>query len=414
MIRLLPSVSLLIAFLIASTITWCQRDSFISSGFKYLQEAEYELARQQFDLLLDRDWWDGEGQLGMGIAQYHLGDKEAARDAFEVSVENVEGDARPWFWLGKLAYEAKQFDVALDAFVVVRQLQPDRPELAYLKGVTHLELAQYDEAQAFLEEAVEETPDNAYAWHYLGMAYLGNHIHEEARVALQRALELEPFLPRFHRGMGDLAADQMQWFQAAAHYQTAVRYNPKYGEGWYRQALSLHEAGLHRRAEVAAARAMELMPNDGWSIWIRAQAAFASGQSKQCRSLLVEHWDDLPLPVEAKVLMGKCYAAEGMYDSMDITFADVETLEPGRDDVQETWALAYYKRGKLGKAGELYAKCLLRNPRDGFYAYNLAVVRLEEGRKSDACEVLKTVDLSAEGSAMQEKITAFLADNCTP
>lgn len=367
------------------------RDAMLQSAYEYLAEEEFELARQQFDLLTNYNSRDAEALLGLGICAYHEQDFDEAAYKLGRAIDYEDEDARAWYWLGRVSFDRRQFEAAWYNFNDAWHLDSLVGNIDYYRGASAYQVGLDSIASHSLSKFVAENPGHAYAQYYLGMSHIQNGNTAEALQRFNEAIAIDDRIPRFHVGKGDAYAEQGNYILASISYRAATRRNPDYGEAWYRLSWSLSESGQRVSAYDAARKASEMLADDPDVLFHLAQTAYGAGQYKSAKRVLVDNQERIGQPNEANFLLGKIYAAMGDNESAYILYSSVEEMDPGRDDVQFEWGNACFNMERFEEAADLYTKCLTRNPGDPLYTYNIGIVRALQGEEELACEFFQRV-----------------------
>lgn len=110
--------------------------------------------------------------------------------------------------------------------------QPESVRMQLCAGSTYFEERKIDDALCYIERALELEPEYANAWCLLGAINSDRQQDREAELQLKRALTVRYFDRRpdhrdAHANLGNLYLRQQRLAEAAAHYEQALRLNPK-------------------------------------------------------------------------------------------------------------------------------------------------------------------------------------------
>ena len=121
---------------------------------------------------------------------------------------------------------------ALEKLLPLHETAPANIDVAINLGGAYILLRKWDKAAQVLRRAVELEPDNVILWINLGAAELGRlelsgpRQQERAIQAYERALAIDPKTPNADYHLGLIHKERMNFAQAAASFEAALRVDP--------------------------------------------------------------------------------------------------------------------------------------------------------------------------------------------
>ena len=216
------------------------------------------------------------------VSKTARGDKDAAsqlyagQPAIVHATEFPVASAAEGMQRGDEAWRAGKLDLAVYLYVqaLVFDASTSTPFLKI--GAIQEQLGNRALAEKAFEFALERQPDNAAACERLGLLYLQSARDDEARALFERANWLEPNRWRSSNGLGILADRRKDYAAAIAHYDRALRIEPKAAPVLNNRGFSRLLAGDAAGAEVDLKEAIRLGARDGaWTNLGKAQAGQA-------------------------------------------------------------------------------------------------------------------------------------------
>jgi len=335
----------------------------------------------------------------------------------EATVRANPADLQAWFALGVLYSDARDFQRAVHAFSQVIERHPHGWEAYLNRGVAHLNLRQFHDAERDVRAALKNGCDRAEGYRWLGEVHLAENALDLAEEAFRQSLKVNPrsypalaglartieMQFRNYEGVGakDIIplmekAVQIEPDNAQAHAVLARMYYT-YGAGETKafreldKALRLdpNNALAHltlatiylgrpstpdnlKKAEKAAARAVELDPFHGEPFYVIGQVFLRQGNDEDAILALRKATRLTHLP-EAWHLLGQAYVRAG------------KTKEAARCyQIYSQWQKFVEERD------ELLAKMALE-PHNDDYRYRFAALMLKNGSPRAALSWLKSI-----------------------
>jgi len=186
-------------------------------GNNLLQLRAFDPAIQVFTAAIERYPKSGRLHIGLGIAQYSLGQYAAAVESFCEAADLAPSDPRPYQFLGEM------YGVA--------------PELA--REITQ-RLARF----------VATRPRNALAHFYYAMnLWKGQPADspppdmKRVEILLRRAVVLDPKFAKGFLELGVLLSEQQRYKEAVLEFRRAIRLEPDHAQAHYRLAQAYQRTG---------------------------------------------------------------------------------------------------------------------------------------------------------------------------
>jgi tetratricopeptide (TPR) repeat protein len=307
-------------------------------------------------------------------------DASVAR-AIETAREKVRtepGSATAWGELGSVLFAHDLYPESLPCFEQAERLDPHDARWPYFQGLVHMLAQSLDQALACLERAIERSrevsPRVRRAEVLLGLERL-----DEARAAFEEVRRREPGHARAALGLGQIAARQGKWDEAAALLTPLVD-DPTCR--WAARS-ALAEAAARRGDTTAAAdhrQALNELPRD--VPWIDPYM-----EAVQRRKVGLFHRLDL-----AKQMIARRQFAEA-----EELLLDIVRTEPKADEAYLNLAKLHLSAGNFAQAEEAAKSCLSLVPRDPNAHFVIAAARFQQKEFARAeQEFQKVVELHAD------------------
>ncbi len=261
----------------------------------YQQTGQLDKALAEYERVLEQDPTAVQAEIYSGQVYEQKGNYSKAEDNYRNAVARRSTYPQVYADLGELYYQEGQFAKAAEQFQAVIDLAPDESVGYYNLGGIYLALGRNEDAIAVLKKGLAIKP-NADALTNLGAAYMYTANYEEAAGAMKQAAELSPHNHVMWRNLGDSydqiasrGADARQAYEKAL--QTAseqLKVNPRDAEALSGTALYQAHLGQRKDAEASIARALELSPNNGDTVFTSALVYEIIGQRERALRALDE------------------------------------------------------------------------------------------------------------------------------
>jgi tetratricopeptide (TPR) repeat protein len=198
-------------------------------------------------------------ELHYSLAQSYLwsGQYQAALDEFR-RLANQRPDSAPVHMLLGEALDAAQNAAAATAeFEAAARISPQQPDVHFGLGYLYWKQKRYAEAGKQFEAELAGVPDHTQALAFLGDVEMRAGNEAQAKQHLSRALRPDGKIRLAHLDLGILLADR-QPQAAAAHFQEAIRFDPRKTDAHYRLARLWLSMNRKPEADAELARVKRL------------------------------------------------------------------------------------------------------------------------------------------------------------
>lgn len=229
-------------------------------GWPLLEAEEWALASLQFERALsyDPDYPDAHAYLGYALD--HQGYSGEAGPHLQQAVAQAPDSAAAHTFLGLYYERLGDVASARAEYEAAYDLDPNNPAICVEIGQTWAAEGRYTEAEIWLREAVSLQPDDPMLWKVLTRFYLDHNIATAGRgvEAAARLVQLLPDDARAHDLRGWAAFQVGDYEQAEESLRRAVALDPALAAVHYHLGLLWSFRGLHRDAQEAFGRALDL------------------------------------------------------------------------------------------------------------------------------------------------------------
>jgi tetratricopeptide (TPR) repeat protein len=327
----------------------------------YLELEEWDLARLEYETLLRADPADALaherlGALMLGedpVAVAHL--SAAGTDLAEGLLAALwEGEATggavddPAYvsaLLGQVLVEEQQWALAARQFERALSHNPDYPDAHAYVGHALDQMGRPGEARPHLRRAVALAPDSAVAHTFLGLHYDRLGAVSAARAEYEAAYDLDPDNPATCVEIGQTWAAEGRYVAAEIWLRQAVSLRPDDPAMWEVLARFYLDRNItaEGRGVEAAARLVELSPDDAVAHDLRGWAAFQVGDYDAAEESLLRAAAPDPGLAAAHYHLGRLWAIRGAHEEaqrsfiraldLDTTGALVPLVERAMDEI---------------------------------------------------------------------------------
>jgi tetratricopeptide (TPR) repeat protein len=218
----------------------------LAQGFELHKRGELPRAESTYRQVLAREPRHARALHLLGVLALQTRRLDEAIGLLEQSVAADPGAAE---YLGNLAsayVTARRYDDALATVERACALNPNLPDVHHHRGLALFSLGRFDEAAASYRRAIELFPDNAAAHSNLGVALQALGMLDEAEASLGRSLALEPNSALYHFNLGTFAKDRADPSAAIAHYDQALKLDPRHAQALAARGVALLSLGQFR------------------------------------------------------------------------------------------------------------------------------------------------------------------------
>lgn len=404
-----------------------ERDSeaIIQSGFNALNEARFQEAVSEFNLILARDPDNMQGLLGLGRARLELGDYGTSRSLIEQAIQAAPDSHEPYIALADFFSRTEQPELVISALhkaldrceydnilrcrLAFLYFAQNRPDVAFEQYCIALEQTPQDfqancqlalflatqnrcsEALACLERASEAQPQNSGLYSFWANICLQLGENSQAQAVLEKALQAGVHIDAgVHTDWAALYMAQNKEQQAVSELSAALEDEPGHIEASIKlSTLFCHHHQLNEAVKTLE-QALKFHPNS-LSLHRRLGEVFILGNSLE---KAMDHFEQIvklePACAENYNRLGRIYLKKH-YDADSVAqYQRAVEAHPVNPAYREDLAMAYYCTGQYQPAiNELVKACRLdyTNPD---YPKSLGIMLLELGAYEDAVRQLQS------------------------
>jgi tetratricopeptide (TPR) repeat protein len=277
-----------------------ERDARHALARAYVELREWDEAQKEYQTLLRADSTDSLAHERLGALL--LGDDPVAiQHLFAARTEladrllaalreagATEDAAYASAILGWRLLEAEEWALASLQCERALSYDPDYPDAHAYLGYVLDHQGYSDEAGPHLQQAVALAPDSAAAHTFLGLYYERSGDVASARAEYEAAYDLDPSNPAICVEIGQTWSDEGRYAEAEIWLREAVSLQPDDPALW--EVLTRfyldHNIATAGRGVEAAARLVQLLPDDAGAHDLRGWAAFQVGDYEQAEESL--------------------------------------------------------------------------------------------------------------------------------
>ena len=246
-------------------------------GMVYQHTGQLDQAISQYKLVLADDPSIIEAEFQLAQVYEAKGKYLEAEEAYKDVIARRSGYWLGYSGLGSLYYSQGKFSEAAEQFKTMIDLAPDNSLGYYDLGGVYIGLGRYEDAIAVLKKGLTIRPD-CDGWTNLVAAYMYLGRYQEAADAAKKATDLNPHNHDLWRNLADSyhqipgrQVDAMTAYQRARDAATdQLKVNATNTQVLSSIALYDAHLGYKNEAERYIARALELSPNNSYSLFTSA------------------------------------------------------------------------------------------------------------------------------------------------
>ncbi|KAK5669448.1 anaphase-promoting complex subunit cdc27 [Batrachochytrium dendrobatidis] len=160
--------------------------------------------------------------------------------------------------IGRAYFEATDYELAARAFEQARRLQPAQMNEMDTYGTCLWHLRKVIELSYLGKELEQENRLAPQTWCVIGNYFSLNQEHDQAIQSFQRAIKVDPEFVNAHTLIGHEYLTSEDLENAAIHFRTALRLNPRHYSALYGLASLLYKQEKYTIAEFYNNKAMKL------------------------------------------------------------------------------------------------------------------------------------------------------------
>jgi tetratricopeptide (TPR) repeat protein len=225
------------------TLAQLKSERFFESGFRKLEDIDYEGAIRDFTDALEQNALYAEAFYQRGRVYAGMGNTPKAIEDWEQAIEIEPEDSRVHIILSSILRERREYVKALaSAFEGVKQ-NPGYYEAYYQRGNIYQLRKYFENAISDYTEAIRLNPKFAMAYTNRGNAYVNTGAFENAISDYNEALRLNPRAANTYNNRGLARVQKGDLNGALDDFDEAVNINPEYEYAFYNRAEALEQKG---------------------------------------------------------------------------------------------------------------------------------------------------------------------------
>ncbi len=165
-------------------------ENALTLGIVFVRSAHWGDAKQYLDKVLKDTPNDKRALLGIGLAEYNLGDLPASKKHLAASLGQGAPDAEADHFLGLIAKQEGNVDEAVQFFEAALSIEPKQAKSMTVLGQLFAQTGELEKAQKTLEQAIELFPADSQAHFQLAQVYRRLGMQEKSAEQLKTFQEL--------------------------------------------------------------------------------------------------------------------------------------------------------------------------------------------------------------------------------
>ncbi len=353
-------------------------------------DAEAAVARLERAAALDPDNPDASYNLGVALLQTQSRD-QAAR-CFREALARRPGHVPAATNLAELLTRAGEYEEAIRACRQALEKAADAGRLWLALGEALRRAGDLDAADEALTEAVRLLPDDPDALNRLGILRKVQGRAGDALACYRRALAAAPGRPAIHNNLGLALLAQDRPAAALDAFDKALELRPDWPEGLVNRGAALARVGRRAEAEEAARQAVRSAPDSPAAL--ASLAAMLSGGREPERLAEAERLARRALELDsdlagAQDTLGIVLLKRGRDEAAILAGRTAVAMAPEEPAYAEHLADNLARLERLAEAAGVLEDALERCPANTVLQRQLGIVRLRQGRPSEALALLE-------------------------
>ena len=226
----------------------------------YMQQDNPNVAKEQYQKVLDDDPNNLKALQGLGVVYEKLGELVKAAKALE-QAKSIDPNATITLYnLGVINAKLSKSDDAISLFKRVSELQVGFEKVNLFLGIEFAKKQLYPEAIQELEKAVLKNPDLVDAHRALGVAHRKNGDLDKAELSLRKALSLGHHDSISRIDLATVLIEKKQEALAESELNSAIASDPNNARAYSVLGWCQIELGKYREAEQSLLKAIQIDP----------------------------------------------------------------------------------------------------------------------------------------------------------
>jgi len=328
------------------------------------------------------------------------GDYRNAANQYRNALKIDKGYAEAHYRLAQAYEHLGQYNAAYGELTVTVALQPTNLNARIDLGNLLLSGGKTNDAEAQANAVMAAQPNNPDAHAILSAVDLRRGQKSEALSEIQRALELDPNRAAFHQNLALLqAGDPARSSTVEAELKKAVALDPKSANSKLLLAAFYVQG---RRWPEAEQMSRDAVATDPKSIPARedlAQVFLKQGNQAKAEEVLRQASNDLAGDPQGVRILADYYARSGQLQKARAEFASLYAKLPKNISVQKGYVRVLFEVNDYAAARAIVAGLMKTSGRDPEVAVLNGIVLLNDGKASDAVNVIREAAKDAPGEA---------------
>jgi tetratricopeptide (TPR) repeat protein len=191
-----------------------------------LQQKNWSRAAAIFEELLNRNPGTAEAHVGLGVAQWGLGNRDRALAAFRRAVELSPGSAEARYNIALAFRDFGENQRAMTELESALKLDPGHGGARMMLALLMQQSGQADRAIGHYRIFLKSNPRSAEGHNWLGVALLQKPAVKEAMAEFREAIRLNPRYARAHNNLGSALAETGDIDAAVREFTVGLKYEP--------------------------------------------------------------------------------------------------------------------------------------------------------------------------------------------
>jgi tetratricopeptide (TPR) repeat protein len=366
-------------------------------GMQFLKDGYKDLAKKNFDKVLEKEPQNVKALLGRGTANLQLNDFPAARRDFDAALKVNPKNLDALNGKSETFLKMRDYWHAISACEESLKIKGDDPQALSNAALAYLELGKYKLAIDAIDKVIAEKPSKGLASAYAtrGNAQFARKKYDQARNDYSRALEVDPN-NRANFGKRARAEYQLKEYNAASADATqAIFGDPTNPALHMLRGESFEQLGQFDKAVLDFDKAVGLKPGiDAYAARARAHLAMKNyNRAAADLSEIVKH------PQSAPHYKQQLEMVQQKIKAMPVAKLDIDALigQPVKPvvlkyDEMVRHGFALLQGGRAAEAVKVLAMAVTANPQDVGARRYLARAYAKAGFPNQAIEQFKQVE----------------------